>query len=256
MIRAFESRHSIMHSPEGVLDVLSFFDEFHGFPVRGRTYPAGRNPGLRFCSEVPDDAAAGENIVLAALACVHIQLRYTRPEVSTFTAEAEVPREPHIESQPSLQYTGGGPRRARARARISTEMAESTTKTDPRRDCLLGKDIQSRRGSDKVGPVAQEWVGVGVHVLIGVYYERDLQGEGQELVTHDAPGIIYLEGQSLAEAQVRIIRGGTLDALIADEGTPKDARRVFLVAVADQSDGQGRQILEGDLASSIAFVRG
>ena len=95
-----------------------------------------------------------------------------------------------------------------------------------------------------------------MHILDGVHHERDLQREGPEACIHDPPGIIYFEGQSIAGMQVRIIRRGTWDALIADEGTPKDARRVFLVAVADQSDGQGRQILEGDLASSIAFVRG
>ena len=155
MIRAFESRHSIKHSPEGVLDVLSFFDEFHGFPVTGRRYPARRNPTIRFCSEVPDDAAAGENIVLAALACGHIQLRHTRPEVSTFTAQAEVPEDPHIESQTTLQYTGSGSGFARVwgpklERGTFTEVAESAPKTDPRRNCRIGKDVQPCCGSHEV----------------------------------------------------------------------------------------------------------
>jgi hypothetical protein len=37
-------------------------------------------------SEMPDNAAAGENIVLTTFARVHIQLRHTRPEVSALTA--------------------------------------------------------------------------------------------------------------------------------------------------------------------------
>jgi len=111
------------------------------------------SPGIRFPSEVPDNAATDENVVLATLARVHIQLRHTRPEVSSFTAQAEVPEELHIESQTSLQYTGGVPS-VRGTGRISTEIAESTTKTDPWRDCHIGKNIHSRRGSDKVGSVA------------------------------------------------------------------------------------------------------
>ena len=115
----------------------------------------GRNPGIRFRSEVPDDAAAGENIVLAALACVHIQLRHTRPEVSTFTAQAEVPEDPHIESQTTLQYTGSGSGFARVwgpkqERGTFTEVAESAPKTDPRRNCLIGKDVQPCCGSHEV----------------------------------------------------------------------------------------------------------
>ena len=74
----------------------------------------GEKSGMRFCSEVPDDAAAGEKIVLAALPRSHIQLRHARGELSSFTAQAEVPEDPHIESQTTLQCTGGGPRRAQA----------------------------------------------------------------------------------------------------------------------------------------------
>ena len=36
------------------------------------------NPGIRFRSEVPDNAAARENIVLAALARIYIELRHTQ----------------------------------------------------------------------------------------------------------------------------------------------------------------------------------
>ena len=65
-----------------------------------------------------------------------------------------------------------------------------------------------------------------VQILVGVHYERDFQVEGKEASTHNPamPGIIYFEAQSVAEAQVWIISGGALDALIAGEGTPNDPR--------------------------------
>jgi hypothetical protein len=66
-------------------------------------------------------------------------------------------------------------------------------------------------------------------MLGGVHYERDFQREGQDFSAHDVPGIIYFEGQSLAETQFRIIRGGAWDALIADEGTPNDTRQFVLL---------------------------
>ena len=87
---------------------FGFFDELHGFLVSARTYPAGRNPGKRFRLEVPDDPTADEKIVLVALARINIQLRHARPELSSFTAQAEVPEDPHIESQTTLHYAGGG----------------------------------------------------------------------------------------------------------------------------------------------------
>jgi hypothetical protein len=71
-----------------------------------------------------------------------------------------------------------------------------------------------------------------VQILVGVHYEGDFQGEGKEASSthdHDLPGIIYFEGQSVAEAQVRIISGSTLDALIAGEGTPNDPRQFVLL---------------------------
>ena len=112
---------------------------------------AGTNPGIYASFRSSRyDAAAGEKIVLAALARVHIQWGHTRPELSTFTAQSEVPVDLHIESQTSLQYTRGVSRRVRVSARTSTEIAESTTKTDPRRDCLLRKKVQAGRGNDKV----------------------------------------------------------------------------------------------------------
>ena len=74
------------------------------------------NPGRLFRSEMPDNSAAGENIVLAALARIQTELRHTRPEVSAFAAYAEVPENPHIEPHPGLEYTGVGPRWASVRA--------------------------------------------------------------------------------------------------------------------------------------------
>jgi hypothetical protein len=80
------------------LCALSFFDEFPDSVREIARILREEIRVLRFCSKVPDDAGASENIVLAAFACVHIQLRCTRPEVSTFTAQAEVPEDPDIES--------------------------------------------------------------------------------------------------------------------------------------------------------------
>src|ERR1035441_6876061 len=102
------------------------------------------NPGIRFRSEVPDNAAAAENIVLAALARIHIELRHARPEVSNFPAQAESPGDLHIKSRTDLEYTGVGSRFARVIAseeqgRTLCEMAESAAYTDPWRDSLPGK---------------------------------------------------------------------------------------------------------------------
>ena len=95
---------------------------------------------------MPDNAAASENIVLAALARIHIELRHTRPKVSTFTAQAEVPKDLHIESQAGLEYTGVGSRFASVRAseeqgRALCEMAEPAAYTDPWRYALPGKQV-------------------------------------------------------------------------------------------------------------------
>jgi len=112
------------------------------------------NPGTRFRSEVPDNAEAGENIVLAALARVHIELRHTRPEVSTFTAQAESMEDLHIESEACLDYAGVCPCWARVMAseeqsRALCEMAEPATKTDPRRNSLIGKTFNRTAGVTK-----------------------------------------------------------------------------------------------------------
>ena len=72
-----------------------------------------RKSGIRFRSEVPDNAATDENIVLAALARTRIELRHTRPEVSSLTAQAEVPEDLYIESEACLEYAGGSARFAR-----------------------------------------------------------------------------------------------------------------------------------------------
>ena len=79
------------------------------------------NPRIRFRSEMPDNAAAGENIVLAAPTRVDNQLRHARPEVSAFAAQAEVPNDFHIESHTGLEYTGVGSPWASIRARGSEE---------------------------------------------------------------------------------------------------------------------------------------
>ena len=117
------------------------------------------NPGIGFRSEVPDNAEAGENIVLAALARVHIELGNTRPEVSTFTAQAESVEDLHIESEACLDCPGGSPCCARVMAaseeqsRALSEMAKPAAKTDPRRNCLIGKDVQPCSGSHEIGRI-------------------------------------------------------------------------------------------------------
>ena len=90
--------------------------------VEGHTFRAenaacsSENPGIRFRSEVPDNAAARENIVLAAPVRSHIELRHTRPEVSTFRAQAESMEDLHIESEAYLEYAGVRPCLARVMA--------------------------------------------------------------------------------------------------------------------------------------------
>ena len=81
---------------------------------------------------MPDNAKAGENIVLAALARVHIELRHPRPEVSTFTAQAESMEDLHIESEACLECAGVSPCLARVMAseeqsRACCEMAVPAT---------------------------------------------------------------------------------------------------------------------------------
>src|ERR1039458_7991762 len=72
-----------------------------------------RKSGTRFRSEVPDNSAAGENIVLAALVRSHIELRHTRPEVASFPAQAESTEDLHIDSEACLEYARVRPRWAR-----------------------------------------------------------------------------------------------------------------------------------------------
>src|SRR5208282_2808297 len=74
----------------------------------------------------------------------------------------------------------------------------------------------------------------GVQILVEVHYEGDFESEGEEASIHiqDAPGIICFEGQSVPKAQVRIIRGGALNALIAGEGTPNAPDNSFFCAGA------------------------
>jgi hypothetical protein len=45
---------------------------------------------------LPDEPAANEDIVLAAVVRSEVQLRHTRPEVSNLTAQAEAVEKPHI----------------------------------------------------------------------------------------------------------------------------------------------------------------
>src|ERR1035438_1684369 len=107
-----------------------------------------------FGSEVPNKAAADENIVLAALSRVHIQIRHPRPEVSSLTPQTESTEDLHIESDACLEYACGCPGIARVQSSklkrgTLAEMAESATKTHPRRNSLFRKQIQSCCGRDE-----------------------------------------------------------------------------------------------------------
>ena len=118
-----------------------------------RWYRCGiRGPGFtartRFRSEVPNNAGTDKNIVLAVLACIYNQWRHSRPEVPSFPAEAESVEDPNIESQARLEYAGGTPglaggRTPKFKRGTFAKMGESATKTDPRRNCLIGKDVQA-----------------------------------------------------------------------------------------------------------------
>jgi hypothetical protein len=78
---------------------------------------------------MPDNPGASENIVLMVLARIHMELRHTRPEISPFSAQAEVRKDSHIKPESGLQDSRGGPRRAcvwasEKQGRACCEMAE------------------------------------------------------------------------------------------------------------------------------------
>jgi len=133
---------------------------------------------------VPNYAPADKEIVLAAVACVHIRFGHSRPEVSCFTPQAELSQEVHIQAHASLEYTAGGSGFARVipsekELRALAEMADSATHTDPRRNAQVGKDVQACRRSHEVGSVAlRHSIGCcSVQVFVGIEYERDFKRE-------------------------------------------------------------------------------
>jgi hypothetical protein len=58
---------------------------------------------------MPDNSGASENIVLMVLARIHMELRHTRPEISPFSAQAEVRKDSYIKSESGLQGSRGRP---------------------------------------------------------------------------------------------------------------------------------------------------
>src|ERR1700726_98545 len=71
-----------------------------------------------------------------------------------------------------------------------------------------------------------------MEIFVGIVHEWDLHFEIPKRPLDKTAGIIYFEGETIAEAQLGIIRGSTDDALIADEGTSKRSRQfVFLRCV-------------------------
>jgi len=109
----------------------------------------------RIRSEVPNDADADKKIALATLARVYIQLRHSRPEVPNFPAQAESVEDSYIETESCLEYAGGSPglawiRTPKPKRGTFTEMERiRQPKTDPRRNCLIGKDVQRAAGVTK-----------------------------------------------------------------------------------------------------------
>ena len=65
--------------------------------------------GSSAASEVPNDASADEQIVLAALVRGHTEFWDTRLEVSDFSAQTELTDEPHIQAPPNLEYASSVP---------------------------------------------------------------------------------------------------------------------------------------------------
>jgi hypothetical protein len=68
-----------------------------------------------------------------------------------------------------------------------------------------------------------------VHVLIDLPEHGNLDRQSQELLSHDAPGDVPFDGQTVAETQ-EVIRGRTRRYdLIADEGSPDDSGEFVLL---------------------------
>src|ERR1700726_1197171 len=71
-----------------------------------------------------------------------------------------------------------------------------------------------------------------MEIFVGIVHEWDLHLEIPKWSLDKTAGVIYFEGETIAEAQLGIIRGSAYDALIADEGTSKRSRQfVFLRCV-------------------------
>src|SRR5262245_40701759 len=107
---------------------------------------SGSGAPVQRSSEVPDQAPSDEVIVLTTLACVHVQLWHTRPEIAKFATYTERLKGLYIDSHATLERTGCGPCFPRVRCseqqvRALTEVSEAATEADPRRNRCCGKQV-------------------------------------------------------------------------------------------------------------------
>src|ERR1022692_2529935 len=204
---------------------------------RGNDSPSGRH-AANGCEklEMPDHAAAHEEIVLAALARGgQGQIRRSRPEVANLAADTEPVPHLDIESQSHLEHAcgrrTGGVGAAVEEGLILAEAADTAAHADPGRNRSLGKQVQARRGSDEVRLVI-DWndVGAGVEIFIEIEYRGHFSRNRIDGSAEKPPGIVDFEGESLAGADKGIEIGRARNALVADDRAANNAGQfVFLV---------------------------
>jgi len=107
---------------------------------------------------------------------------------------------------------------------------EAAAETHPGRNRSGRKQIQASRGSNEdLFVILGNNIVAGVEVLIQIEDSWHLSRDGKDRGTEDAASVVDFEGQSVAKAQLRIIRGGAWDALIADEGTTNDSGQIVFL---------------------------
>jgi len=84
---------------------------------------------------------------------------------------------------------------------------------------LFRKELQSGGGryEDRRVLSGDDVLG-SMDIFVWIAYERDFHSERPKGLVQNTSSIVDFEGESFAEAQVRIIRGSALYALIANEG--------------------------------------
>jgi len=98
---------------------------------------------------MPNHPARDQNIVLAALARVGIQVWNTGPKISSLTPQTEFTDNPDVEPYSRLEYACGRSafdrvRSAEQKSGIRAEMAEPAPETHPGRNGLFHKQVQAQ----------------------------------------------------------------------------------------------------------------